>query len=125
MKWNDALDEVIIEEPPEWDIDELAEKLASNAPEDGLMSIFGQQYFPKVHRWLEAKLRKIKPYEEWAEKKESELQAKIKTYIDAGKVSTQRRVSNARILAREILNAYDEWEEYDIKMQDLPKERFA
>jgi hypothetical protein len=125
MEWKDALNEIIIDEPPEWDIDELAEKLASDSPEDGLMSIFGQQFFPKVHRWLISKFRKIKPYEDWAKKKESELQAKIKTYIDAGKVSTKRLNSNARILAREILNSYDEWSEYDIKMQDLPKERFA
>lgn len=125
MKLNDALNEIIMEEPPEWDIDELAEKLSSDSPENGLMNIFGQRYFAKVYRWLEVKLKKIKPYEEWAEKKESELQAKIKTYIDAGKVGTQRKKSNARILSREILHSYDEWNEYDVKTTDLPKERFA
>jgi hypothetical protein len=125
MKFVDLLNEIILEEPPEWDIDKIAEALSSNFPENDLYEIVGSNFFPKIQRWLRAKLENIEPYSEWKKKKESELQAKIKTYLGSGKVSTERKKSNARILAREIINSYDEWEEYDVKPADLPKDRFA
>lgn len=125
MKLVDLLNEIMIEEPPEWDLDDVAEALASNSPENDLRNVIGENLFPKVYRWLEKKFKGVKPYEEWSEKRESELQAKIKSYLEAGKVSTNRLKSNARTLSREIINSYDEWSEYDVKTMDLPKDRFA
>jgi hypothetical protein len=119
MKFGDILSEIIIQDKiPDFDVDAIVEALLSNSPEDGLYEVFEDEWYPKIYRWLEEKLKNVKPTLEWKEKKISEFHAKLATYLE---IDTNDSIDNAKILAREIINSYEDWNEYDVKIKDLPK----
>ncbi len=118
MELEKLLNELIMPDSPDWNMSEIVEALASENQADGLRQVFGANFYPKVFRWLSEKLRSVVASKEWKEKKPNEFDAKLNTYLKAG---TGRYEDNAKILAREIMRAYEDWKEYEIKKQDFTK----
>jgi hypothetical protein len=120
MNFNNILKEMILPDKdlPKWNYEDIAECLISDSPEDDLLELFKTDWYPKVYRWLENKFKDVKPDEEWLKKKRNKFQAKLKTYLES---NSDRFVDNAKTLGREIISAYKDWSEYEVKMINLPK----
>ena len=87
-----------------------------------LKTIFGEEYWPKLERWLKSLLNKVKVKEEETNRPGGALKAKLEKYLE---FETPNYESNIEILAREIVNSYNDWSKKQIKDLDLPEPRFA
>lgn len=104
---------------PQYNESEIIDALMSDEPYINLKRIFERDFFPKVIRWIEQKIKKIKPQKNAEKLKGGEFGARLGKYLDKDK-GEQQFESNAEMLTRELLNSIDKWNDYETKPKDLP-----
>jgi len=124
MKLNEFLDnlhEAIPEyEIPEYDEGALIEALVFEKPELKLKEVFGEAFYPKVKRWLDAKFKNLKAPKEATNYIGGIFKYKLDTYLQKEEVSEDEYQNNSELLTREILQAISEWSKKVVKDQELP-----
>lgn len=124
MKLNEILDglhEAIPEyEIPEYDEGALIEALISKKPELKLKEVFGEAFYPKVKRWLDAKFKNLKTPKEATNYVGGIFKYKLDIYMQKEEVSEDEYQNNSESLTREILQAIEEWGKKVVKDQELP-----
>jgi len=124
MKLNEFLDglhEAIPKyEIPEYDEGALVDALTPEKPELKLKEVFGEAFYPKVKRWFDAKFKKIKAPKEATNYVGGIFKYKLDTHLQKEEVSEDEYQNNAEALARELLQAIDEWDKKVVKDHELP-----
>lgn len=124
MKLNEILDglhEAIPEyEIPEYDEGALIEALISKKPELKLKEVFGEAFYPKVKRWLDAKFKNLKTPKKATNYVGGIFKYKLDIYMQKEEVSEDEYQNNSESLTREILQAIEEWGKKVVKDQELP-----
>ena len=123
-KLNEFLED-LREEVPEYEIQEydegsLVDALKSEKPELQLKKVFGEAFYPKVKRWLDDKFSSISAPEDVDNLIGGEFKFKLDTYLKKDEGPEDEYNTNAETLARELLNAVDEWGKKVVKDQELP-----
>jgi hypothetical protein len=122
MKFKHAINEVSAPEEyeiPEYDQGALIDALMSEKPDIELKTVFGEAFYPKVMRWLDLRLKKIKVPDEAKNYVGGSLKYKLDQYLEKDNEEDAYE-ENAETLSREILNAINEWDKKVIKDMNLP-----
>lgn len=123
-KLNEFLDDLREEVPeyeiPEYDEGALVDALKSEKPDIQLKKVFGEAFYPKVKRWLDDKFKPIDTPEDVDNLVGGEFKFKLDTYLKKEEAPEDEYNTNAETLARELLNAVDEWGKKVVKDQELP-----
>jgi hypothetical protein len=109
-------------ETTQYSDEDIIEALLSEKPENELKSVFGEDFWPKIKRWLDVELKDVKVSDEEKEIIGGELKAKLDKYLEREEPEYEE---NAKDLARTILNSYKKWSEKEIKDKDLPHEKIG
>lgn len=104
---------------PQFNESEIIEAFMSEEPYVNLKRVFDRDFFPKVIRWVERKIKEVEAPENAEKMKGGEFGARLGKYLDKDKGEWQFE-SNAEMMARELLNSIDKWNDYEIKPKDLP-----
>ena len=112
-------------EIPEYDESALVEALVAEKPELEIEEVFGEAFYPKIKRWLDEKLKNVEAPKEAKNYVGGIFKYKIDTYLQKDEVSEDEYQNNAEALAREILQAVEEWNKKVVKDQELPKPTVA
>jgi len=100
---------------------DIRDAIINEKPYLKLKNIFQVEFWPKIERWLNNELKKIKVSEDDINRPGGELKAKLEKYLEA---ETDRYDDNVSTLSREIINAHEKWNEKEIKDMDMPSSRF-
>lgn len=123
MKLTEVLD-LADRTDPEYSEKEIIDALQSEEPYLELKGIFDRSFFPKVERWIDKRLAKVKVDPEAKKLKGGELRAKLDKELDKDKGDREYDI-NTEIFARELLDSIDKWNQYENKPENLPmKVRF-
>ena len=117
---NDLREEIPDYEIPEYDEGALIDALQAEKPQPDLKEVFGEAFYPKVMRWLSEKLRPIDTPEDVDNLVGGPLRYKLDVYLKKDEVSEDEYHSNTEILARELLQAIDKWNDKVVKDPNLP-----
>lgn len=109
---------------PEYDQGSLIDALMADKPELELEEVFGESFYPKVKRWLDNKLKNVRIPSNASNLVGGKFGAKLDNFLEKNEVSDEEYRDNAATLAREVLNAIEEWDNMVIKPMDLPEPRF-
>lgn len=96
---------------------DIIDALMSQKPDVKLKVVFGEDFWPKVERWLKVELKNIKVSDEEDDVVGGELRAKLDKYLES---ETPGYEENAKALTRAIMNSYKEWSKKEMKDKDLP-----
>lgn len=120
MKLNDILEQVYAladTELPQFNQTEILEAIISDKPLVALKNVFPRDFYPKVVRWLERKLKDIEVSKEAENEVGGTFKAKLDKYLEKETVYYE---SNAEALVRELISSYEEWDEKVVKPKELP-----
>jgi hypothetical protein len=123
MKLNDILNELEELEDKEhiaFAEEDIESAIMADDPYNELKKVFPRELLPKVYRWLERKLKKVKVPEEAENLEGGEFGAKLDKYLEKDSNDYEE---NVELLVRELLASYDKWEEYKTKPRDFPDVR--
>lgn len=121
MKLNDILLEqayaLADTEIPQFNQTEIGEAIMAKKPFVELKNVLPRNIYPKVVRWLKEKLKDIKAPKGSENEIGGELKGKLDKFLEKDTIHYE---SNVRALVRELMRAYEEWEEKLTKPEDLP-----
>lgn len=125
MKRLDEFLKGLKEEVPEYEIPEYDEKalrdaIMDNKPELELEEVFGEAFYPKVERWLNNKLKKIKIPSDAGNYIGGEFKYKLDIYLKKDDEAPDMYEDSVETLARELLNSIEEWKMKVVKDPELP-----
>ena len=123
MKFKNAINEVSAPEDyevPEYDQGALIDALMADKPDLELKTVFGEAFWPKVLRWLNLRLKKIKASLESNNYIGGPLRYKLDQYLEKGEDEDVYE-ENAETLSREILGSIEEWNKKVVKDMNLPE----
>jgi len=99
--------------------EEIEGAIASDNPYSELKKVFPRDFFPKIIRWIEQKIKDIEIKEKDKNVEGGEFKAKLDKYLDEPK--GQKTYENMiKLLVRELMRSIEKWEEYETKPKDLP-----
>lgn len=102
--------------------EDIIDALMSEKPDVELKDVFGEDFWPKVERWLNIELKNTKVNDEESKIIGGSLRAKLDKYLDREEPEYE---NNAKTLARYLINSYQEWAEKEIKDKDLPHKKIG
>lgn len=123
MKLNDIFEQVYAladTEIPQFNQTEIVEAIVANKPLVALKNVFPRDFYPKVVRWLERKLKDVEAPEDSENELGGTFKGKLDKYLEKDTIHYE---SNAQALVRELIKAYEEWDEKVVKPKDLPDVR--
>lgn len=106
-------------ELPQYNESDIIQAFMSDKPEVELRDVFGDEFWPKVLRWLNIELKDIKVNKSANNLVGGPLKAKLDIYLE--KDDAQLYQENAKALSRALQNSYKKWNEKEIKDKDLPR----
>jgi hypothetical protein len=110
-------DEIPRFESTQYNEADIVDALMGDNPEVDLKSVFGDEFWPKVKRWLDVELKDAKVNKEASNVVGGKMRAQLDIYLDHEETEYK---DNAKALARNLLSSYKKWNEKEIKDQDLP-----
>lgn len=112
-------EELADKDMPSFNDKDILIAITSEDPYVALKDVFERDFFPKVIRWINKKIKNVKVNEEDKNKIGGEFASKLKKYLelDKGRVIFEK---NALILVRELISAIEKWYSYENKPYDLP-----
>jgi len=123
MKFQDAVNEVVTPDEykvPEYDQGALIDAIVSEKPDIEIKKVFGEAFYPKIARWLNERLKKIKVSPEATNYVGGPLKYKLDAYLEKNK-DEETYQENAETLSREILSAIKDWDKKVVKDINLPE----
>jgi len=102
--------------------EDIIDAFISEKPEVKLNDVFGEDFWPKVKRWLDIEFKDVKINDEEKNIVGGELRAKLDKYLEHESAEYE---DNAKNLTRELMNSYKKWSEKEIKDKDLPHEKIG
>lgn len=105
-------------ELPQYNEGDIIQAFMSEKPDVELRDVFGDEFWPKVQRWLNIELKDVKVDKGANNLVGGPLRAKLDIYLEKDDSTTYPE--NVKALARALQNSYKKWNEKEIKDKDLP-----